>query len=49
MRVCFCVWYAKCAKYLAFGSFERADDSIKFSSGPHLAHLGYGTVHLELV
>ena len=27
MRVCFCVWCAKCAKYLAFGTFERVDDS----------------------
>ena len=27
MRVCFCVWCVKCAKYLAFGTFERADDS----------------------
>ena len=23
----FCDWYVKCAKYLAFGTFERADDS----------------------
>ena len=27
MRVCFCIWYAKCAKYLAFGTFERADEN----------------------
>ena len=27
MRVCFCVWCVKCAKYLAFDTFERADDS----------------------
>ena len=24
MRVRFCVWYDKCAKYLAFDTFERA-------------------------
>ena len=27
MRDGFCDWCAKCAKYLAFGTFERADDS----------------------
>ena len=27
MRVYFCVWCVKCAKYLAFGTFERADES----------------------
>ena len=27
MRVCFCVWCVKCAKYLAFGTFERADEN----------------------
>ena len=27
MRVCFCVWCVKYAKYLAFDTFERADDS----------------------
>ena len=26
MMICFCVWCVKCAKYLAFGTFERADD-----------------------
>ena len=28
MRVYFCVWCVKCAKYLAFGTFERADESV---------------------
>ena len=27
MRDGFCDWCVKCAKYLAFGTFERADDS----------------------
>ena len=27
MKICFCIWCVKCAKYLAFGTFERADDS----------------------
>ena len=35
MRACFCVWCAKCAKYLAFGTFERADDSALNSSFMH--------------
>ena len=24
IKLCFCVWCAKCAKYLAFGTFKRA-------------------------
>ena len=27
MRDGFCDWCAKCAKYLAFGTFERADEN----------------------
>ena len=27
MRTYFCVWCVKCAKYLAFDTFERPDDS----------------------
>ena len=27
MKVCFCIWCVKCAKYLTFDTFERADDS----------------------
>ena len=27
MRDGFCDWCVKCAKYLTFGTFERADDS----------------------
>ena len=27
MKVRFCVWCAKYVKYLAFGTFERTDDS----------------------
>ena len=30
MRTCFCVWCVKCAKYLAFDTFERPDDSALF-------------------
>ena len=25
IKLCFCVWYAKCAKYLAFGTFSTSD------------------------
>ena len=32
MRDGFCDWCVKCAKYLAFGTFERADDSALKSS-----------------
>ena len=28
MRVCFCVWCVKRTKYLAFDTFERADESV---------------------
>ena len=42
MRVCFCVWCVKCAKYLAFGTFERADenalDSLSLSLSLSLSH-----------
>ena len=27
MRACFCVWCVKCAKYLAFGTFNTPDGS----------------------
>ena len=34
MRVRFCVWCVKCAKYLAFDTFERTDENTLIPFNP---------------
>ena len=34
MRVRFCVWCVKCAKYLAFDTFERTDENTLLPFNP---------------
>ena len=57
MMVRFCDWCAKCVKYLAFGTFERADENALTSSvpnakyakcqTPNTKYLAFGTPNTE--